>query len=95
LSPLDSLSLDLQISCFSVRLDVAVIFQLRFQDWNRAAKTQRWRKLQRLCATSSASRNGGESEFILEAGAKIMFAQEDYGLAQMGYKHEFFRGLVV
>lgn len=35
----------------------------------------------------------GESEFIQEVGAKIIFTQDDYGLAQLGYKHEFSRGL--
>lgn len=36
---------------------------------------------------------GGESESIHEGGAKNLFTQDEYQLAQLGYKQEFFRGL--
>jgi hypothetical protein len=35
----------------------------------------------------------GESESIHGAGAKNIFTQDEYQLAQLGYKQEFFRGL--
>jgi hypothetical protein len=35
----------------------------------------------------------GDSESIQEAGAKNIFTQDEYQLAQLGYKQEFFRGL--
>ncbi|KAE9365517.1 amino acid or gaba permease [Stipitochalara longipes BDJ] len=35
----------------------------------------------------------GDSESIHEAGAKNIFTQDEYQLAQLGYKQEFFRGL--
>jgi hypothetical protein len=35
----------------------------------------------------------GDSESIQEAGAKNIFTQDEYKLAQLGYKQEFFRGL--
>lgn len=35
----------------------------------------------------------GDSESIHEGGAKNIFTQDEYQLAQLGYKQEFFRGL--
>jgi hypothetical protein len=35
----------------------------------------------------------GDSESIQESGAKNIFTQDEYQLAQLGYKQEFFRWL--
>jgi hypothetical protein len=35
----------------------------------------------------------GDSESIQEVGVKNIFTQDEYQLAQLGYKQEFFRGL--
>jgi hypothetical protein len=50
-------------------------------------------KTQEDTANKIESVRAGETESIDDGNVKNMFTQDEYQLAQLGYKQEFFRGL--
>jgi len=94
LSLLDNVSLDLQISCFSLQLDVTVIFPTAISKLEPCSRDATMENCSKGCAQQAKPLvMAGESEFLCEVGAKIICTQDGCGLALLGYKHWFFRRL--
>jgi hypothetical protein len=71
LSLLDNVSLDLQISCFSLQLDVTVIFPTAFSKPRSEDATMK-NSSKGFVQQVEPLVMAGKSEFIQEAGAKII-----------------------
>jgi hypothetical protein len=73
LSLLDNISLDLQIPCFSLQLDVAVIFPTAISKLVPCSEDATMENSSRGCAQQVGPLViEGESEFIQEAVAKVI-----------------------